>query len=103
MGTRLAAAASAVLLLMFMAGIASAWARGLQIECGCFDGGGFAADATQQYPWEILCDVGLAATERSSKEGVTAKPTVLVNGQQLQFSSSENPKQTLRRAVNAES
>jgi uncharacterized membrane protein YphA (DoxX/SURF4 family) len=38
--TRLAAGTSAGLLLVFMAGIASAWARGLQIDCGCFSTGG---------------------------------------------------------------
>jgi uncharacterized membrane protein YphA (DoxX/SURF4 family) len=38
--TRLAAATSAGLLVVFMLGIAAAWARGLQIDCGCFDAGG---------------------------------------------------------------
>ena len=59
--TRAAALLSAVLFLAFIIGIASAWARGLQIECGCFGGGGFSADATDQYPWEIARDVGLLA------------------------------------------
>jgi len=57
--TRAAAVASSVLLVAFIVGIASAWARGLQIECGCFGGGGFDADATDKYPWEIARDVGL--------------------------------------------
>ena len=59
LGTRIVAAISAVLLTLFIIGIASAWARGLQIECGCFGGGGYAEDATSQYPWEIARDVGL--------------------------------------------
>ena len=59
LGTRVVAALSAVLFLAFIVGIASAWARGLQIDCGCFGGGGFRADATAQYPWEIARDVGL--------------------------------------------
>lgn len=61
LGTRVAAILSAVLLVAFVVGIAAAWARGLQIECGCFGGGGFAADATAQYPWDIARDVALLA------------------------------------------
>jgi len=57
--TRAAAVLSAVLLVAFIVGIAAAWARGLQIDCGCFGGGGFDADATSKYPWEIARDVGL--------------------------------------------
>ena len=57
--TRVSAAISALLFLAFIVGIASAWARGLQIECGCFGGGGTSADAADEYPWEIARDVGL--------------------------------------------
>ena len=42
-GTRLVAVASAVLLLVFIAGVTQAWARGLSIDCGCFGGGGAVA------------------------------------------------------------
>src|SRR5215211_4515974 len=42
---RIAGAASAGLLVVFMLGIASAWARGLQIDCGCFSAGGPDASA----------------------------------------------------------
>lgn len=42
---RPAAAVSAVIMLGFIAGIISAWARGLQIDCGCFGGGGTNPDA----------------------------------------------------------
>jgi uncharacterized membrane protein YphA (DoxX/SURF4 family) len=59
--TRVAALVSALLFVAFIIGIASAWARGLQIDCGCFGGGGYAADATEKYPWEIARDVGLLA------------------------------------------
>ena len=53
------AALSAVLLLSFIVGIASAWSRGLSIECGCFGGGGGTLeDATAKYPWEIARDLG---------------------------------------------
>ena len=53
------AAISALLFIAFIIGIASAWARGLQIDCGCFGGGGYSANATDEYPWEIARDVGL--------------------------------------------
>ena len=60
--TRVAAIASAVLQLAFIIGISSAWARGLQIDCGCFGGGGGpTANATAAYPWDIARDVGLLA------------------------------------------
>jgi protein-disulfide isomerase/uncharacterized membrane protein YphA (DoxX/SURF4 family) len=58
--TRWMGAVSAVILVAFIIGIASAWARGLEIECGCFGGGGGPAEgASDKYPWEIARDVGL--------------------------------------------
>ena len=57
--TRAAAVVSSLLFVAFIIGIASAWARGLQIDCGCFGGGGFEAGADKEYPWEIARDVGL--------------------------------------------
>jgi hypothetical protein len=49
-----------LMLAAFVIGIASAWARGLSIECGCFGGGGSpAANAAAKYPWDIARDVGL--------------------------------------------
>jgi uncharacterized membrane protein YphA (DoxX/SURF4 family) len=56
---RASAVVSAVLFLAFIIGISSAWARGLQIDCGCFGGGGYDANATDKYPWEIARDLGL--------------------------------------------
>lgn len=57
---RLAAAVSALLFVAFIVGISAAWARGLEIECGCFGGGGPGdANAADKYPWEIARDVGL--------------------------------------------
>lgn len=44
-----------------------------------------------------------AATEQASKEGVNATPTLLVNGEQLQLSNEEDPRTTLRRAIEAAS
>ena len=57
--TRAMAVLSAVHLLAFIIGIASAWARGLEIDCGCFGGGGLEAGASSKYPLEIARDVGL--------------------------------------------
>lgn len=57
--TRWSAVVSAVLFVAFIIGISSAWARGLQIECGCFGGGGFKENAADDYPIEIARDVGL--------------------------------------------
>lgn len=56
---RIGATLSAVLFVAFIVGISAAWARGLQIDCGCFGGGGFDAQAREKYPWEIARDVGL--------------------------------------------
>jgi uncharacterized membrane protein YphA (DoxX/SURF4 family) len=58
--TRVAAVVSAVLLMAFVVGIASAWARGLSIDCGCFGGGaGPTRNAQAKYPWDLARDVGL--------------------------------------------
>ena len=57
---RIGGTLSALLQLAFIIGIASAWARGLQIECGCFGGSGsLVQNASAKYPWEIARDVGL--------------------------------------------
>ena len=57
---RLNAVLSAVLLLAFIVGIASAWGRGLSIDCGCFGGGGGPSEnAKAKYPWELARDFGL--------------------------------------------
>jgi uncharacterized membrane protein YphA (DoxX/SURF4 family) len=56
---RTAAIASAVLLIVFIAAVASAWARGLQIDCGCFGGGGQVAAGETAYPTELLRDGAL--------------------------------------------
>lgn len=59
---RLTAGIATTLLVIFIAGIVSAWARGLRIDCGCFGGGGvLAAGRSPSYGWEIARDVGLLA------------------------------------------
>jgi uncharacterized membrane protein YphA (DoxX/SURF4 family) len=60
--TRYASALFGVMLVLFAVGIASAWARGLNIDCGCFSpGGALTAGEQAKYGWEILRDVGFMA------------------------------------------
>jgi uncharacterized membrane protein YphA (DoxX/SURF4 family) len=62
LAVRLSAGIGAVLLVIFIAGIVSAWARGLQIDCGCFSKGGeLGAGQVPTYGWEILRDLGFLA------------------------------------------
>lgn len=62
LATRLAAWVSAVLMVTFIAGIASAWARGLNIDCGCFSKGGqLAPGQIPNYLPEIFRDVAFLA------------------------------------------
>ena len=58
MGVRLVAGLSAALLLVFVAGVSQAWARGLLIDCGCFGGGGAVAPGETTYVQELLRDAG---------------------------------------------
>jgi uncharacterized membrane protein YphA (DoxX/SURF4 family) len=57
-GTRAVAVLSAALVLVFVAGVAQAWARGLSIDCGCFGGGGAVAQGETAYVQELLRDTG---------------------------------------------
>jgi uncharacterized membrane protein YphA (DoxX/SURF4 family) len=58
--TRTAAVATGLLLVVYVAAIASAWARGLRIDCGCFSRGGYDPSAGgARYAGEILRDLGL--------------------------------------------
>lgn len=57
--TRLMALFSSVLMLVFIAGVASAWARGLKIDCGCFGGGGVTDNP--QYALELFRDGAILA------------------------------------------
>ena len=59
--TRFAGGVSALLQAAFVVGIASVWARGISISCGCFGNGGYDPNAASHYPWEIARDVGLLA------------------------------------------
>ncbi|MGN6598539.1 MAG: DoxX family protein [Actinomycetes bacterium] len=57
--TRLSAGVLGVLLVAFLIGIASVWARGISIDCGCFGGGGKVGAGDTAYPQEMLRDTGL--------------------------------------------
>jgi uncharacterized membrane protein YphA (DoxX/SURF4 family) len=62
LATRFSAVVSGVLLLAYIAGIASAWARGLRIDCGCFGGGGdLTGDEQPRYVSETIRDIALLA------------------------------------------
>lgn len=56
--TRLSATVTAVMMIAFIIGIASAWYRGLAIDCGCFGTGGTVAPDQTQYPKRIAEDIG---------------------------------------------
>lgn len=62
LGTRLAAMISGAVFLVLIAAIASSWARGLSIDCGCFGGGGAVAGIDGwDYASEIARDIGFTA------------------------------------------
>jgi uncharacterized membrane protein YphA (DoxX/SURF4 family) len=57
--TRAVAAVAGLLLVIFIAGVVSAAARGLSIDCGCFGGGGQVDPGETAYGTELIRDVGL--------------------------------------------
>jgi uncharacterized membrane protein YphA (DoxX/SURF4 family) len=58
--TRVMAALGGFTMFVFIIAIAQAWARGLNIDCGCFGGGGTVDPGETKYLQEILRDTGLA-------------------------------------------
>lgn len=89
--TRWAAAVFGLLMLAFTVGIASAWARGLAIDCGCFGGGGPIDPARTNYLPDLLRDGALLAvaallvwrpTSRLSLDGAL-HPAVLARPRDL--------------------
>jgi uncharacterized membrane protein YphA (DoxX/SURF4 family) len=85
---RTAAVAAAVLLIVFIAAVTSAWARGLQIDCGCFGGGGEVAAGETAYGTEILRDaalllIALALARRPSSHLALGRPAHLEEGVSL--------------------
>lgn len=70
--TRVNAVLGTLLMVVFIAGIVSAWTRGLAIDCGCFGGGGEVDPGETQYPQKIaentafaLCGLWLIVRPRS--------------------------------------
>jgi uncharacterized membrane protein YphA (DoxX/SURF4 family) len=60
LATRLAAIVSAVLLVSYIVGIGSVWARGIRIDCGCFGSGGdLLANQQPTYFSETIRDIAL--------------------------------------------
>jgi uncharacterized membrane protein YphA (DoxX/SURF4 family) len=62
---RPAAVVSGLIMIVFIGAIASVWARGMLIDCGCFGGGGeidpsLASQVRRTYFIEIMRDLGLA-------------------------------------------
>jgi len=56
--TRFAAWLAAIAMVVFIAGIVSAWGRGLSIDCGCFSKGGqLPVGVAPNYTWDIVRDV----------------------------------------------
>lgn len=58
LGTRLAALGAGALMTAFVVGVASVWARGMSIDCGCFGGGGTVSAGETHYPTIIARDLG---------------------------------------------
>ncbi|WP_407659369.1 MauE/DoxX family redox-associated membrane protein [Lipingzhangella rawalii] len=58
LATRYVGALTAVLMVVFTAGIVSAWARGLSIDCGCFGSGGQVPPGEADYVTPLLRDLG---------------------------------------------
>jgi uncharacterized membrane protein YphA (DoxX/SURF4 family) len=62
LATRAMAVITGGLLAVYIVGISSAWARGLEIDCGCFSKGGqLAAGQHPSYTWDLVRDVLLLA------------------------------------------
>jgi uncharacterized membrane protein YphA (DoxX/SURF4 family) len=58
LATRAAAAVTAALMATYIAVIASVWARGLSIDCGCFGGGGTLTNGAERgYVIDIARDL----------------------------------------------
>ncbi len=62
LATRFAATVAGVLMVVYIIAIASVWARGLSIDCGCFGvGGNLAPGVHPNYFWDIVRDAALLA------------------------------------------
>jgi uncharacterized membrane protein YphA (DoxX/SURF4 family) len=91
--TRVAAVVAGLLMLAFIIGIGSAWARGLSIDCGCFGNGGTIAASQTQYPWEIARDIGLLACA----VWLTVRPHTAYSVEDLLFPRAGAPQEEKER------
>jgi uncharacterized membrane protein YphA (DoxX/SURF4 family) len=57
--TRAFAVIGGLFFIAFIIGISAAWARGLEINCGCFGSTGVPANPQRQYAIDIARDLGL--------------------------------------------
>ena len=57
--TRAFAVLGGLFFIAFIIGISAAWARGLEINCGCFGSTGVPANPQRQYAIDIARDLGL--------------------------------------------
>ena len=84
LGTRLAAIGAGALMTAFVVGVASVWARGLSIDCGCFGGGGAVPVGEASYlpvllrdgffallaGWLVIFPASRWAVDRSGRAGI---------------------------------
>lgn len=54
--TRAVAVLTALIFTVFIVAVSSAWQRGLNIDCGCFGGGGTVAAGQTNYTGELIRD-----------------------------------------------
>jgi len=59
--TRITAVLAGALMTAFVVGVASVWARGLSIDCGCFGGGGVVPEGEANYLPVLLRDLTFVA------------------------------------------
>ena len=85
--TRGFAVVSTAFLIGFIVGISSAWARGLEIQCGCFGGGGYQENAAAGYLRDIVRDLGLIALSA----WLVWRPRSRLATDNLLFPSTERP------------
>lgn len=90
---RTAAVLSALVLAVYLAAIASACARGLSIDGGCFGNGGQVAAGQTAYPAEIARDVGLLVV------ALALARSVIIGGTELTDLSSSGVTAAVKAAA----
>ena len=92
--TRPAAVVGGLLMLAFLVGIISAWARGLTIDCGCFGGGGTIAAAQTHYLSETPAGHRARAVRdlarRPPPHRLQPRPTTVLTGSTISMTSGSS-------------